>query len=81
MAQQFTPSMTTATVRNEVPTGVQDFVNCTFILANVPTAGSVDLTINGINVSPTTDFTVSGKTITVVEAPHPNDVINADYNF
>lgn len=83
MAEQFTTTMTTAAIRNEVLTGTQDGVNVTFTLVNQPAAGSLDIFFNGVKATPTTHYTVSGKTITFAAGYEPtaNDVILADYFF
>jgi hypothetical protein len=66
-------------VYNEVPSGTQNGSNTNFTLANTPIAGTVMAHKNGLRLKPTTDFTVSGTTITYVVAPAAPDVLLVDY--
>lgn len=66
---------------NEVPTGTIDGLNTTFTLANTPTAGSVSLYQDGLLFTPTTDYSISGATITMVIAPHTNALLLANYRY
>jgi len=56
-------------VINEIPTGTINGVNVTFTLANTPTTGKVMLYADGIALTPTVDYTISGTTITLGIAP------------
>lgn len=68
-------------VFNEVPTGVVDGVNVTFTLAHAPKpTGSEEVYLNGQLQIPTSDYTISGATITFVVAP-PGGVVRVNYLF
>ena len=60
-------------------TGTQDGVNTTFTLSGTPVNGADGLIFarNGSALSPTTDFTVSGNTVTTVVAPLATDILLA----
>jgi hypothetical protein len=75
------PNMLTCTVRNEVPTGTLDLSNCTFTLVNQPANASIEIFQNGVLLIDGTDYTFSGKTITMTEAPHSNDTLICNYEF
>jgi hypothetical protein len=63
----------------ETPTGDIDDLNDTFTLANTPVAGSVKVYQNGIRLKVTTDYTISGTTITFNTPPTTGDLIVVDY--
>lgn len=66
-------------VDGEVPSGAVNSSNVTFTLANTPTVGSVKVYNNGLRLKVTTDYTISGGTITFVVAPTTLDSIICDY--
>lgn len=68
---------------SEVPSGTVDGSNAAFTLAHTPTAGSVHLYKNGLRQTPTTDYTISGDTITFVSdnKPQTGDLLLADYRW
>lgn len=69
-------------VYNETPSGTINGSNVTFTLANTPTSGKVTIYKNGVLQAPTTDYTISGGTITFVTAPNTNpysDILTANY--
>jgi hypothetical protein len=69
-------------VFNEIPSGTIDGSNVTFTLANTPVTGTIQLFKNGFLLKPTTDYSVSGSTITMVTAPSNtgySDVLLAHY--
>lgn len=73
---------TTNFVFNETPSGTINGSNVTFTLANTPTSGKVTVYKNGVLQAPTTDYTISGGTITFVTAPNTNpysDILTANY--
>jgi len=72
-----TPS--THFIFNEVPSGTIDGANVTFTLANTPTTGTVQLFKNGLLLIPTTDYSVSGNTITFVVAPPGGSTLLCHY--
>lgn len=54
---------------NEVPSGTINGVNVTFTLTHAPIVHKISVFKNGLMLRPTTDYTVSGKTITFAVAP------------
>jgi hypothetical protein len=72
---------TSTDVRNEVPTGTVNGSNKDFVLANTPTAGSLQVYVNGQRFTVTEDFTLSGATITFVTAPPTTSKILCDYLY
>jgi len=66
-------------VDGETPTGDIDDINTDFVLANTPVSGSVKVFLNGIRQTVTTDYTISGATITFVTPPTSGDIILTDY--
>lgn len=69
----------TAFVFNEVPAGTVNGVNVTFTLAATPLTGTVQLFKDGLLLKPTTNYSVSGLTITFVVAPAGGSVLLAHY--
>lgn len=66
-------------VTGEVPSGTVNGSNVTFTLANTPTSGTVRVFQNGLRDKVTTDYTISGTTITFVTAPLTGDLLLTDY--
>lgn len=68
-------------IKNEVPSGTVNGSNVTFTLANTPQAGSVTFTVNGLIQKPLAggDYTISGNTITTLNAPLAGDQLLVDY--
>ena len=71
-------------VNGEVPTGTVNGSNTTFTLTHTPAsvfggASSLRLMLNGDRIFPTTDYTISGATITMLTAPSGSDALAADY--
>lgn len=66
-------------VFNETPSGTINGVNATFTLANTPTAGTVRIFLRGLRMTLTTDYTISGSTITMINIPDTGDDLIADY--
>lgn len=64
----------------EVPTGAVDSVNTDYVLAFRPVS---DLAVfkNGLRLTPTTDYTVAGKTVTLASAPTGGDILLTDYIY
>ena len=81
MSQQAGIGMQTNRITGEIPSGTLDFSNKTFTLATVPANGNLELKLNGIDCLQGVDFTLSGLTITFIDAPHPNDILFANYIF
>lgn len=67
-------------ILGEIPTGAVDGANAAFVLVNKP-VGGIALFQNGSRKTVTTDYTVSGKTITMTVAPTIGDVLLIDYIF
>jgi len=67
-------------VWSEIPSGTVNSSNVTFTLANTPTSGTVRLYQNGLRLALTTDYTISGSTITFVTAPTTDDILLSDYS-
>lgn len=55
-------------VPNEIPSGTIDGSNVTFVLANIPDSGNLQIYKNGVFY---TNFTLSSDTITLGTAPNP----------
>ncbi len=68
-------------VVGEAPTGTIDGVNKEFTIANTPIANTFKLYFNGLRQKETSDFTLSGTTITFVEAPMEGTNILVDYQY
>jgi hypothetical protein len=68
-----------ASYATETPTGTMNGTNVTFTLSNAPISGSLTLFLNGIEQVPTTDFTISGTTITYTVPPRSADLMVARY--
>lgn len=66
-------------VFNETPSGTINGSNVTFTIANTPTSGTLVLTKNGLQQKPTTDYTISSGTITMVVAPATGALLLANY--
>ena len=69
---------------DEVPTGTVNGSNVTFTLAQTPlengtTEPSVDIFLDGLKCTFTTDYTISGVTITMVVAPAVGQKITVNY--
>lgn len=66
-------------VSNEVPSGTINSSNQTFTLANTPVAGTLRIERDGQSIYETNDWTLSGTTLTMVEAPVTGSVLRAFY--
>ena len=68
-------------VFNEVPSGSVNGSNTSYTLAYTPTAGTLQLYLNGIRLKSGAgnDFTLATATITMTIAPVTNDVLLCDY--
>lgn len=63
----------------EIPTGAIDGSNTIFTLAHTPVGSSEMVFLNGLVQLRTTDYTMSGSTITFTTAPFSSDSINVTY--
>ena len=68
-------------IYNEIPDGSINGSNVTFTLAAAPSTGTLQLYRNGnrLQSGASNDYTVSGATITMNQAPESGDVLIADY--
>jgi len=66
-------------IKAEVPSGTMNSSNVTFTIANTPIDGEIQLFINRTLLAPTDDYTLAGKTITMVDAPDSGDSLLAYY--
>lgn len=68
-------------VDKEVPSGTINGVNTTFTIANTPVSGSEHIYLNGLlqRSGAGNDYTISGTTITMLDAPLSGDVIVVSY--
>ncbi len=72
---------TNSIISNETPSGLVNGSNVTYTLVNSPIVGTLKLYLNGQRQTYTTDYTLSGSTITMVVAPVTGDIIRADYEL
>lgn len=63
----------------ETPVGAINGSNVTFTIANAPTANSQTLYLGGLCQYPTTDYSLSGTTITYVVAPDTGNTHRIHY--
>lgn len=63
----------------EAPSGAVNSSNVTFTLANTPVAGTLLVYLDGLYQIPTTHYSISGATITMVTAPATAQDIRAAY--
>jgi hypothetical protein len=66
-------------VNNETPAGAMNASNVTFTLSFTPVAWSEEVYLNWVRNYQTTDYTISGATITYLVAPLATDIIRANY--
>lgn len=68
---------------NETPSGTKDGSNATFTLAQSPVNSSLRLNLNNVPLIFGTDYTLSGKTITMDAGSIPisTDTLLASYRF
>ncbi len=67
-------------VGSETLGGTPNGALANFTLANTPAAGTLAVFINGILQKPTTDYTISGSTVTFVTVfPATGDWVSANY--
>jgi hypothetical protein len=72
-------------VIGETPSGTINNSNTIFTIANTPVSSSVEVFKNGQRLTETTDYTISGVTITFVVAPYTDtyytDIIRVNYRY
>ena len=68
-------------VHDETPTGAVNGSNTSFTTANAPKAGTLIVYEGGVRKLLTTDFTLSGSTITMTYAPPSGSYLRVDYRY
>ena len=68
-------------IHDETPTGAVNGSNTSFTTANAPVAGTLIVYEGGVRKLLTTDFTLSGSTITMTYAPPDGSYLRCDYRF
>ena len=68
-------------VVGETPSGIIDGVNRFFTLARSPLTSTLKLYFNGLRQKVSIDFSFSDVTIVYNQAPHPGDILLADYEY
>jgi hypothetical protein len=66
-------------ITGEVPAGLINGANASFRLAHTPLAGSPRLFVNGERQVLGTDYTISGKAITMISIPAIGETFIVDY--
>jgi hypothetical protein len=66
-------------VKNEVPTGTVNGSNAVFTLSSAASNNEVTVTINGVKQKETTDYSLSGTTLTFTVAPFTGAIIEVFY--
>jgi hypothetical protein len=66
-------------IKEEQPTGAVNGTNVTFTLSKTPIANGLILTLDGVERTVTSEFTISGTTITFVTAPVLGQTLRAWY--
>jgi hypothetical protein len=65
---------------NEVPTGLINGSNVAFTLAANPNPDtSLEVYLNGVHLQVTTDYTLSGTTLTMLVAPETDMILQVNY--
>lgn len=73
------PATTLVFVDLEIPSGTINGTNKTFTIGATPVSGSVMLYWNSLLQRPTVDYSMSGATITMINAPVSGDYLLATY--
>ena len=68
-------------VHDETPTGAVNGSNTSFTTANAPKAGTLIVYEGGVRKLLTTDFSLSGSTITFTYAPPSGSYLRCDYRY
>ena len=69
-----------STVYNEILTGTVNGINKEFTLADTPATDTLRLYLEGQRLTPTEDYSLTGDTVTLINAPTLNAPI-ADYDL
>jgi hypothetical protein len=66
----------------EIPSGTINGSNTAFTVVNAPNPStSIRIYVNGVRLRPTTDYTISGTSLTMVWVPQTGDWLYADYRY
>lgn len=66
--------------KDEAPSGTINGSNTSFTLSETPIENdAVELFLDGLYLTPTTDYSISGTTITMVTAPALGQTLRASY--
>lgn len=68
-------------IHDETPTGAVNGSNTSFTTVNAPKAGTLIVYEGGKRLLLTTDFTLSGSTITTTYAPPSGSYLRIDYRY
>lgn len=68
-------------VNSETPSGTINGTNTSFTLANSPLSGTLKVFLNGQRLTLTTDYTITGTSLSMVSAPVSGDVLLVDYQI
>src|SRR3990167_34786 len=68
-------------VHDEIPSGAVNGSNTSFTTANAPVAGTLVVYEGGVRKLLTTDFSLSGSTITMTYAPPTGSYLRCDYRY
>jgi hypothetical protein len=71
----------TSHVAREIPTGAINGSNTTFTIAHVPATTTDQVFLNGLLQNITSDYTLSGTTITMIPAPFTGDSLVVSYVY
>ncbi len=71
----------TKSVYNEAPVGLFNNSNFNYTVAFAPYSGAINVFLNGLINRPTTDFTISGVTISMIIPPPSGSWMLANYQY
>lgn len=64
----------------ETPSGTIDGANTSFTLSQTPVENdAVELTLDGLDLEPGVDYTISGTSITMTDPPVVGQILRASY--
>ena len=69
------------TPKEEVPSGVIDGDNAEFLLSHTPISGTLLIFLNGVEQAETSQYTLSGRTITFILPPVEGDELSVNYFY
>lgn len=65
----------------EVPSGLLNSLNSTFVLSHTPVSGSIKVYLRGLRLKNGDDYTISGNVITMIIIPDSGDNFVVDYRY